>query len=469
MRIRLNATAKLIFAYIITLSIIIFGWSVFGTKFFESKLIRNTKSEFYNSLSTIADGYMKGYYNNDLNDSDLSIELDIISDYINSRILFAKSSGELIYDSHDSIIVNLYSYPDNDILSETYCYNITLPGYINEPFLSVSYPITYDMTLRGHIIMLKYCEDIFNEADAINRSYWPFITFISVLITIIFGFIYIRLIRPLNKLVKIAKEYSNKKYDNNFKLKTTKEYYEIYDALTCIANDLSNVRNEQRTFLSNISHDFRSPLTSIRGYAEALIDGTIPPEMSEKYLKIMLFETERLTKLTSGLLELSKFDNTKNSLDITPFDINATIKQTVAFFEGQFIEKHLQAKLVFEEPKTYVIADLGKIQQVIYNLLDNAIKFSKNNSDIIISTRIVNEKIIVSLKDSGIGIPKESLSKIWDRFYKTDISRGKDKKGTGLGLSIVKEIITAHNENINVTSTVNVGTEFTFSLPRKPV
>jgi signal transduction histidine kinase len=112
-----------------------------------------------------------------------------------------------------------------------------------------------------------------------------------------------------------------------------------------------------------------------------------------------------------------------------------------------------------------VRADMSKIQQVLHNLIDNAVKFSHNNSSISIETRIKNEKVLISVKDTGIGIPADSIKKIWDRFYKTDLSRGKDKKGTGLGLSIVKEIIQAHQENINVVSTEGVGTEFIFTLP----
>ena len=113
----------------------------------------------------------------------------------------------------------------------------------------------------------------------------------------------------------------------------------------------------------------------------------------------------------------------------------------------------------------FVRGDMTKIQQVLYNLIDNAIKFSNSNSSIKIETSIKNEKVFISVKDSGIGIPKDSLKKIWERFYKTDVSRGKDKRGSGLGLSIVKEIIQAHNENINVISTEGVGTEFIFTLP----
>ena len=137
---------------------------------------------------------------------------------------------------------------------------------------------------------------------------------------------------------------------------------------------------------------------------------------------------------------------------------------TALTFEGLCKEKHISIELILSGQKLYVTADLAKIQQVIYNLTDNAIKFSYPDSSITIETTEKNEKVFVSVKDSGSGIQKENLKKIWERFYKTDVSRGKDKRGTGLGLSIVREIIQAHNENINVISTEGVGTEFIFTL-----
>ena len=152
-------------------------------------------------------------------------------------------------------------------------------------------------------------------------------------------------------------------------------------------------------------------------------------------------------------------------LDITHFDINAVIKNTVSSFEGRCRERHISIELLFDARQQFVAADMGKIQQVLHNLLDNAIKFSPNDSVITIETTLRHEKVFISVKDEGIGIPKESMKKIWERFYKTDPSRGKDKRGTGLGLSIVKEIINSHGEHINAISTEGVGTEFIFTLP----
>ena len=199
---------------------------------------------------------------------------------------------------------------------------------------------------------------------------------------------------------------------------------------------------------------------------EAMLDGTIPPEMHEKYITIVLNETERLTKLTNSLLTLNNLNTKGMLLDKTDFDINQVIRNTASTFEGTCHNKSIAIEMILTGNEMYVHADMGKIQQVLYNLMDNAIKFSHHDSVIHIETSEKKNKLFVSVKDTGIGIPKEDLKLIWDRFYKSDLSRGKDKKGTGLGLSIVKEIINAHNEHINVISTPGVGSEFIFSLPK---
>jgi signal transduction histidine kinase len=200
-----------------------------------------------------------------------------------------------------------------------------------------------------------------------------------------------------------------------------------------------------------------------------MLDGTIPQEMYEKYLNIVLNETDRLTKLTNSLLTLNNLNTKGMLLEKTDFDINQVIRRTAAAFEGICRQKTIAIEVVLTGDSMYVCGDMDKIQQVLYNLLDNAIKFSHNNSVIKIETSEKKNKLFISVKDTGIGIPKEDLKLIWDRFYKSDLSRGKDKKGTGLGLSIVKEIINAHGEHINVISTEGEGSEFIFSLPMAAV
>lgn len=272
--------------------------------------------------------------------------------------------------------------------------------------------------------------------------------------------------RPLRQITEVAQQYASGNLEYEIPVTSGDEIGYLSASLNYMSTQLQDMDDYQKKFIGNVSHDFRSPLTSIKGYLEAMADGTIPPEMQERYFKILLFETERLRDLTEDLLSLNEFDTKSLLLDYTTFDIHEVIKNTVASFEGTCEQKKISIELLLSSKVQNVTADKRKIQQVLYNLVDNAIKFSPNDSEITIETRDKSGKVFVSVKDNGIGIPKKSITKIWERFYKTDLSRGKDKKGTGLGLAIVKEIIQAHNENINVVSTEGVGTEFIFSLSK---
>jgi signal transduction histidine kinase len=331
--------------------------------------------------------------------------------------------------------------------------------------LSAVYPVTTDYQLKGYIVLHIPMSSIWQEAtgyaDILNTCLLIFL----LLLVLMMGYLVFITVLPVKKLEKAAKEYAMGNFDYALNLYSHDEYERLAASLSYMAGEIKSLDDYQKKFVANISHDFRSPLTSIKGYAEAILDGTIPTEMQDKYLNIILFEAERLTKLTTNLLELNRFENKGVFLEISTFDINRIIKKTAESFEGGCRQKNLEIHLTFSEKETYVSADMGKIQQVLYNLLDNAIKFSSNGSEIHISTEKKGEKVFVSVKDHGIGIPKESQKKVWERFYKTDASRGKDQKGTGLGLSITKEIINAHNENINLISTEGVGSEFIFSLP----
>ena len=313
-------------------------------------------------------------------------------------------------------------------------------GMFNGNVLSVSAPITGNYNTYGYVL-------IHLPISEINQSQNGILSILYITSAVLFGLSLIILLvftqtvyLPLRKITVGANEYAAGNLDYRIDVKTHDEMGYLSDTLNYMSDELNKMEEYQKNFIANVSHDFRSPLTSIKGYLEAILDGTIPADMYEKYLSRVISETERLHKLTESMLTL-------NSLDACE-------------------SKNVRFELTFSDDIQMVFADLGKIQQVMYNLIDNAIKFSHHDSTIYIQASGRYEKIFISVKDTGIGIPKDSLKKIWERFYKTDLSRGKDKKGTGLGLSIVKEIIQAHGENIDVVSTEGVGTEFIFSLPR---
>lgn len=434
----------------------------------EKMLLINKRSLLYEEAQLISKEQLANYYSNSVTPKQLLSQLKTIDTFLNVQVWIVNTDGTIICDTRkptNSVASNLYDY-EPDFFEETYRDYVYYPSLMAEPMMSVSLPVTYEYQLLGYIVLNASINDIYDDTiyytDVANIC---ILIFLPVL-ALVFVLIYYYTAFPLRKLYKAAAEYSDGNYDYKFTPTGTQEFLDLGNAISYMASEINNLDEYQKKFVANISHDFRSPLTSIKGYAEAMLDGTIPYEMQDKYLNIILFESERLTKLTQGLLTLSSFDNKKSILDLSKFDINQVIKQTAATFEGTCTQKKITINLTFESKVMVVSADMGKIQQVLYNLIDNAIKFSKDNSNINISTEYRSDKIFVSVKDFGIGIPKDSIMKIWDRFYKTDLSRGKDKKGTGLGLSIVKEIIQSHNENINVISTEGVGTEFIFTLAR---
>ena len=460
---------KLILAYII---FGLFGFVVVAT-FVSNMTIDHLKKEqadtLYREATLIANTYATDLYNNEVSLETVKTQLDSLDTYLNATLWIINPSGRMILDSSSPLDV------ENEIVIENFDPTITEGSYytignffhtFEEEMLSVFAPITSDYKVKGYVVIHSSMSSIQSEANSLlNMSY--IMLSIRLLLSLIILIFFTEIVYiPLRKITEATEQYASGNMHYEFTVESEDEMGYLAATLSYMASEIARSEDDQKKFVANVSHDFRSPLTSIKGYLEAMIDGTIPPEMYEKYLTILLNETERLRKLTNSLLTLNNLNTKGIMLNKTDFDINRTIRNVAASFEGTCRAKTIAIELVLTGEEMYVVADVDKIQQVLYNLLDNAIKFSHHNSVIKLETSEKHNKIFVSVKDSGIGIPKDDLKLIWDRFYTSDLSRGKDKKGTGLGLSITKEIIRSHGENINVISTEGVGTEFIFSLPK---
>lgn len=460
---------KFIVAYII---FGFFGFIVVAT-FVSNMTLDHLKKEkadtLYREATLIANSYATDLYNNETTLDAVKDQLDALSTYLDASIWIINPSGRMILDSSKPMNVETEVVIENfdSTVTEGSYYTIgNFFGTFKEDMLSVFAPITSDFKVKGYVVIHTPMSNIQAASDRmLNISYIMLvILFLLSLIILIFftEMVYI----PLRKITEATEQYASGNMHYEFSVESEDEMGYLAASLSYMASEIARSEDDQKKFVANVSHDFRSPLTSIKGYLEAMLDGTIPPELHEKYLTIVLNETERLTKLTNSLLTLNNLNMKGMLLDKTDFDINTVIRNVAASFEGTCRQKTIAIELVLTGDEMFVTADMGKIQQVLYNLLDNAIKFSHQNSVIKLETTEKHNKIFVSVKDSGIGIPKDELKLIWDRFYKSDSSRGKDKKGTGLGLSITKEIIRSHGEHINVISTEGVGTEFIFSLPK---
>jgi signal transduction histidine kinase len=232
-----------------------------------------------------------------------------------------------------------------------------------------------------------------------------------------------------------------------------------------MADSIAKVENNRREFISNVSHEIRSPITSIKGFIGAIIDGVIPKEKENYYLTLAYEETQRLTRLVNDLLDLSTIESGQYTLNIVKFDINEIIRRTVIKFETKVNEKNLLVDVCFSKEVLYVQGDLDRMMQVITNLVDNAIKYVDDKGKITISTKIKGDKVFVSIFNDSKPLSEEDLKYMWERFYKSDKSRT-SKASTGLGLPIVRSILTQHGEDIYVENTKDGEVEFTFSLKK---
>lgn len=457
---------KFIVIYIIFGFLSFFTVGLLSSQLTMDRLEENDSQTLYKVATVTANDYLPSYFSKDATSWAVHSQLNAMKQFLGSSLWFVEADGTLITSSSvDGAMVpsqiedfDPAEVGNNQFITGDY------HGYFEEEVITVMAPVTQGFYIKGYILIHKPISSIEQVRHQMMSSFYITVSVIFVLsFLLLVGFHYF-IYRPLRKITEAATQYASGNLTYEIPVYTHDEMGYLSASLNYMSTQLRDMEEYQKKIVANVSHDFRSPLTSIKGYVQAMTDGTIPLELHSKYLDIILFETERLTDLTKDLLTLNEFDTKELLLDKTDFDIQEMIKNTAASFEGVCTTKRISIELLLLPEPAFVHADRRKIQQIIYNLMDNAIKFSQDESAVKVEVSTRGDKVFTSIKDSGMGIPRKELNKIWERFYKSDLSRGKDKKGTGLGLAIVKEAIQAHDEHINVISTEDVGTEFIFSL-----
>lgn len=441
-----------------------------GVRLVSGFMISDRQAALYEEASSLSKRYFFNVKSinefDDHTEYSLRERLSSLQTMSHARYFLVDTTGRISVDSTNSRSLEGQNFND---LNPTFLDNDTYIGHLKSASLpaetlSVIYPLSEDNDLNGYLVIITSLKELRSDARHLIRRLNICFTLFFLILLVIMVQLYCLTLHPIRQILQTVREYSKGHFHKNMEKLPFREYSSLITSLESLASFSQNANAYQKDFVANVSHDFRSPLTNIRGYVGAILDGTIPSEIQEKYLKIVLMETERLTKLTEQLLEMNRYENNGIILNYTTFDINELIRNAASSFEKRCTEKHISIHLIFSAPAMFVDADRDKISQVIQNLIDNAVKFSSSDSSIEIQTTVQKGKVFVTVSDHGIGIPEESLSRIWDRFYKTDVSRGKDKTGSGLGLAITKEIIDAHHEYIHTTSILGSGTDFSFSL-----
>ncbi len=416
------------------------------------------------NLSSIISEYM----HNGLEDGKVLFELDSIDRLIDARIWVLDKYGFVMMHSGneaDQIEDMQITGREFAIVSrgKIAVSRSAFTDIFGSKVLSIGVPVVENDQIIGSIFLHAPVEGVSNTLERVFFVIWT-AAFFAIIISafIIYYFSDRIIIRPLGKINATAKSISKGEFDKRVSIVSDDEIGDLVKSFNYMASSVQNLESMRKSFIANVSHELRSPMTSINGFIVGMQDGTIPQEKWPYYLDIVHGEIQRLIRLINNLLDLSSLESGKFSLNIGVFDINALIRERIIKFEDKINKKSLNVDVIITEGRQNVAGDRDRIDQVLTNLIDNAIKFVPENGDLKISTELKEDKLLVSVYNSGKGIPQEDIKYVWDRFHTADKARSKGT-GTGLGLSIARQIINQHKENIWVRSTDN-STVFTFTI-----
>ena len=432
----------------------------------QQNIILNNAIRIENVLLDSYDG--KNYFNNNF-----KTKFSLIDAYEDSSILVLDTNNiiQCVSQNVDNKFIGqkyTSAIPDTKSMKKTDNYKWITSDFSNT-FDGAKYSIVYNIIISNKKIgtIILGC-----DRGSINQTLLQecIVILIFVLVINIVGFFFLRIfidraLSPIREMSTVTAEIASGNFSKRIEIGNRMDEISILARnLNSMADSLEDQEQKRHEFISSISHDLRSPLTSIMGYLQAIIDGIIPEDKLPKYLNIIYSETERLNKMSNTILDLSKNKLNGAKLKYSSFNINELLELVASTLKVKAFDKNIY--IVFENTNTTVIvyADYEKIQRVIYNLLYNAIKFTNKNGKIILKAEELDQKAYISIIDNGIGMKEDEQARVFDRLYKADSSRGMDKTGSGLGLSIVKEFIKAHNEEIFVKSTLGKGSTFTFTL-----
>ena len=331
------------------------------------------------------------------------------------------------------------------------------------PIFTVAVPYVQNNTVLGAVF-------IHTSAQIIDAEYHGMLLQIAVgfalasLVAIAGTAFYARgIVRPLTVITNAAEEMSRGKLSTRAEVTGVNEVRQLAGAFNVMAEKLEQVEEGRKEFVANVSHELRSPVTSIHGFVEGMLDGTIPPEESPRYLQIVFDETNRMKRLIADLLQLSRMDKGVVKLNMTDFDINELIRRVIIGRMAEIEEKQLDMQLEFAQEPCFVLADNDKISQVVHNIVDNALKFVPDNGRLTITTTLLHDSTVaVVIENEGEAIAPHDRAHLFERFYKVDKAHTSGK-GTGLGLSICKQIMDLHGQTLEVLP-LEEGAGFRFTL-----
>lgn len=338
-----------------------------------------------------------------------------------------------------------------------------LSGYYEENYFLVGQKL--ELINKPYYMFSMFPAEKFDEFLNMQIKSFLMTAGIIMVIAMLITYLVVRkIIKPIKEMTSATERFGKGDFSEKLKIYSDDELGRLAVGLNDMAYSLSQLENTRKSFIANVSHELKTPMTTIGGFVDGILDGTIPKEKHEQYLKIVSEEVSRLARLVRSMLNIAKYETGEVELKVEAFDICQLAIKTLFLFEHKINDRNIEIIGLRTDP-IYVEADIDLVQQILYNLIENAVKFVNESGSITFSFEIQEGKVFVSIRNTGEGLANDELPKVFDRFYKTDESHGKDKTGVGLGLAIVRSIINLHGGQIRVKSTKGEFTEFAFSLP----
>lgn len=396
--------------------------------------------------------------------------LSLVSEAIDATLLITDAQGDVLLasgttnDMQFERTVSLSTFVDG--VGEEYYGIGTLGGLLDGGHHVAALPVVIQGDLVLGYVVAYTPNDAFVETIKSNISIYVYSVLGAVILS--FGFVWLmtdRFVRPLREMAAAAHSFAEGDFSPRVKVKGKDEVAQLGEALNGMAVSLSSVEMMRRSFIANVSHELKTPMTTIAGFIDGMLDGTIPREKQAQYMKIVSDEVKRLSRLVRSMLDLSRIDSGELKMNTTQLDLTDIVVNVLVSSEQRIEKKGLSITGVEDCESVKVCGDYDLLNQVLYNLLDNAIKFTDEGGNIHIRLYCEDGRVYVSIRNTGEGIPPEEMPQIFERFYKSDRSRSLDKNGVGLGLYIVHTVIRLHGGEITVRSVQNEYTEFTFWIP----
>jgi signal transduction histidine kinase len=460
--------------YTVTVCMFAVCFAVFGLTMLimgRAFLVREKQDSLYANVEEVKSFAEAIHEQNGLQSFELRMNLSVIARCTGNHIFLCQTDG-LVVSSSDNRRVSPYigEQVDEAIIQQlaqdgTYEGLTTLNGFYDSTRYVVAEPLeSWDGDMVGYVFVSYAGDGLFGVWKGFAMMF-VVVALCVLLLAILFEYYNAkRLARPLHEMAAAADRFAHGDYSARVTpYEEADEIGTLTDAFNAMATSLEQNETRRREFVANVSHELRTPMTSISGFADGILDGTIPPEEERRYLETISSETKRLSRLVRSMLDMSRLQNGDPSLREGRFDLGEMVVQTVLNFEERVDAKRLNMELNMPEDRIFVRGDIDSLTRVVYNLMDNAVKFANEGTDLTVSLWKEGGKAYTSVQDVGAEIPSEELSRIFERFHKADRSRGQDKDGVGLGLYMVRQIVAAHDQDIFVTSQNGV-TAFTFTL-----